>query len=43
MIEIHKGHREQLNMLTSYLDASQIYGVNDFKSKDLRHLQNGII
>lgn len=33
--------REQMNQLTSYLDASQVYGYNDELAKNLRDLQQG--
>lgn len=32
--------REQMNQLTSYLDASQVYGYDDELAKNLRDLQN---
>lgn len=42
-------HREQLNQITSYIDASNVYGSEDFESAQLRdtifdegHLREGI-
>lgn len=36
-----KGHREQLNLLTHYIDGSQIYGSEIFKSLNLRQMKKG--
>ena len=35
------GHREQLNLLTSFIDATQIYGPNTARSQQLRAMQGG--
>lgn len=35
------GHREQLNLLTSFIDATQVYGPSVQRSKDLRSNQGG--
>ena len=35
------GHREQLNLLTSFIDATQVYGPSAQRSKDLRLNQGG--
>ena len=37
------GHREQLNMLTHYLDMSQIYGSDIEKNLGLRTLKGGLL
>lgn len=37
------GYREQLNLLTSYIDASQVYGTEDFKAKNLREMKGGLL
>lgn len=42
-IIINPGHREQLNLLTAYIDASQVYGVDDFQSKGLREFKRGLL
>jgi len=35
------GHREQLNLLTPYIDLSQVYGPNAARTRDLRANQRG--
>jgi peroxidase len=35
------GHREQLNLLSSYLDSTQIYGSTDSRAQSLRSLVSG--
>lgn len=35
------GHREQLNLLTSFLDLTQVYGPNSARSQTLRLFQGG--
>jgi hypothetical protein len=35
------GHREQLNLLTSFLDLTQVYGPNDARMRELRAFQGG--
>ena len=34
-------YREQLNLATSFLDLSQVYGTTKIKSDDLRLMSNG--
>ena len=33
--------RQQINRVTSYVDASMVYGSTEEKAKELRSLQNG--
>lgn len=35
------GHREQLNLLTSFIDATQVYGPNAARSRELRSFIGG--
>ncbi|CAL4234850.1 unnamed protein product, partial [Meganyctiphanes norvegica] len=37
------GPREQLNQVTSYLDASQVYGSDDEEAQGLRTLSGGLL
>lgn len=35
------GHREQLNLLSSFIDLTQVYGTNDARSRELRSFFGG--
>ena len=35
------GHREQLNLMTHYLDLTTVYGPNESRARSLRLLQGG--
>ena len=37
------GYREQINQLSSYLDGTQIYGIDERRANALRSFQNGQI
>ncbi len=41
MIQLVLGYREQLNLLTSFLDASQVYGSDNVTNISLRTMKNG--
>ncbi len=38
-----KNYREQLNLVTSFLDASHVYGNTKVKSNQLRLMSNGLL
>ncbi|CAF0726834.1 unnamed protein product [Didymodactylos carnosus] len=40
-VDCKLGHREQLNLITAYLDLSQVYGSNQHTTNDLRLFKGG--
>ena len=40
---VFKDYREQLNLLSAYIDGSQIYGNDGARAKDLRSFEGGSI
>lgn len=37
------GHREQLNLMTHYLDITTVYGPNEQRTRELRLMQDGLL